>query len=279
MSGHSKWATTKRHKASVDAKRGKIFSVVSKEITLAARDGGKDPEFNPRLRTLITKAKQSNMPADNIDRAIKKGTGELGGIIIEELLYEGYAPGGVGLIVEVTTDNKNRSASEVRSTFSKAGGNLAGAGALAFNFKRKGQFLLAKEKIGEDDLTELALENDAEDVIVEEEHYEVICETALYDQIAEALSNAEISPDSSELAYLPNNLVQVTDEDVARKILKLVDDRRRAISMALDSAGNEDCVLIAGKGHETFQEVQYTAIPFDDRTVAGELLSAKHLTD
>ena len=113
MSGHSKWATTKRHKAAVDAKRGKIFSVISKELTLAARDGGKDPEFNPRLRTLITKAKQANMPADNIERAIKKGTGELAGVTIEELLYEGYAPGGVGLIVEVTTDNKNRSASEV----------------------------------------------------------------------------------------------------------------------------------------------------------------------
>lgn len=224
MSGHSKWATTKRHKASVDAKRGKIFSVISKEITLAARDGGKDPEFNPRLRTLITKAKQSNMPADNIDRAVKKGTGELGGVIIEELLYEGYGPGGVGLIVEVTTDNKNRSASDVRSTFSKGGGNLAGAGAVAFNFKRKGQFLLAKEKIGEDALTELALENDAEDVVVEVEHYEVICETAHYDQIADALSKSEISPDSSELAYIPDNVVQVTEEDMARKILKLVDN-------------------------------------------------------
>ena len=175
MSGHSKWATTKRHKAAVDAKRGKIFSVISKEITLAARDSGKDPEFNPRLRTLIAKAKQANMPADNIDRAIKKGTGELGGVIIEELLYEGYAPGGVGLMVEVTTDNKNRSASEVRSTFSKGGGNLAGAGALAFNFKRKGQFLFSKEKIDEDTITELALENEAEDVISEKEHFEVIC--------------------------------------------------------------------------------------------------------
>jgi YebC/PmpR family DNA-binding regulatory protein len=164
------------------------------------------------------------MPADNIERAIKKGTGELGGVVIEELLYEGYGPGGVGLIVEVTTDNKNRSASEVRSTFSKGGGNLAGAGALAFNFKRKGQILIAKEKIDEDSLTELALENDAEDVIVEQEHYEVVCETAHYDKIAEALSNKGVLPDSSELAYLPNNLVQVTDEDAARKILKLVDN-------------------------------------------------------
>ena len=223
MSGHSKWATTKRHKAAVDAKRGKIFSVISKEITLAARDGGKDAEFNPRLRTLITKAKQSNMPADNIVRAIKKGTGELGGVIIEELLYEGYAPGGVGLMVEVTTDNKNRSASEVRSTFSKGGGNLAGAGALAFNFKRKGQFLIAREKMDEDSITEIALENDAEDVISGVEHYEIICETSEYDSLAEAFEKAGITPDSSELAYIPNNVVPIAEEEIARKIFKLVD--------------------------------------------------------
>ena len=223
MSGHSKWATTKRHKAAVDAKRGKIFSVISKEITLAARDGGKDAEFNPRLRTLITKAKQSNMPADNIVRAIKKGTGELGGVTIEELLYEGYAPGGVGLMVEVTTDNKNRSASEVRSTFSKGGGNLAGAGALAFNFKRKGQFLIAREKMDEDSITEIALENDAEDIISGAEHYEIICETSEYDSLAEAFEKAGITPDSSELAYIPNNVVPIAEEEIARKIFKLVD--------------------------------------------------------
>ena len=223
MSGHSKWATTTRHKAAVDAKRGKIFSVISKELTLAARDGGKDPEFNPRLRTLITKAKQANMPADNIERAIKKGTGELAGVTIEELLYEGYAPGGVGLIVEVTTDNKNRSASEVRSTFSKGGGNLAGAGALAFNFKRKGQILLSRDKMDEDSLTELALENDAEDIVTEKEHYEIICETSQYDRLAEAFDKAGIETDSSELAYLPNNLVPISDHDTARKILKLIE--------------------------------------------------------
>jgi len=223
MSGHSKWATTKRHKAAVDAKRGKIFSVISKDISLATRDSGKDPEFNPRLRTLILKAKQANMPADNIDRAIKKGAGELGGVTIEELLYEGYGPGGVGLIVEVTTDNKNRSASEVRSTFSKGGGNLAGVGALAFNFKRKGQFLLSLEKISEDALTELALENEAEDVVVEEDHYEVICETSQFDRLAEAFEHNGIEPESSELAYLPNSLVLVEEEDIARKLLNLID--------------------------------------------------------
>ncbi len=223
MSGHSKWATTKRHKAAVDAKRGKIFSVISKEISLATRDGGKDPEFNPRLRTLILKAKQSNMPSDNIDRAIKKGAGELGGVTIEELLYEGYAPGGVGLIVEVTTDNKNRSASEVRSTFTKGGGNLAGVGALAFNFKRKGQFLLALEKIAEDELTELALENEAEDVLIEDDHYEVICEVSEFDRLAEAFEKKGIEPDSSELAYLPNTLVTIEDEETGRKILNLIE--------------------------------------------------------
>ena len=223
MSGHSKWATTKRHKASIDAKRGKIFSVISKEISLATRDGGKDAEFNPRLRTLILKAKQANMPSDNIDRAVKKGAGELGGVIYEELLYEGYGPGGVGLIVEVTTDNKNRSASDVRSTFSKGGGNLAGVGALAFNFKRKGQFLLALDKMPEDDLTELALDNEAEDVLVEDDHYEVVCETADFDRLAEAFEKKGIEPDSSELAYLPNILVPIEDEDTARKVMNLIE--------------------------------------------------------
>lgn len=224
MSGHSKWATTKRHKAAVDAKRGKIFSVISKELMLTARDGGGDAEFNPRLRTLILKAKQANMPAENVERAIKKGTGELEGTIIEELLYEGYAPGGVGLIIEVTTDNKNRSASEVRSTLGKGGGNLAGAGALSYNFKRKGQFLIAKEKTDEDTLTELALENDADDVVAEKEHFEVLSEVSEFDKFTQALNAAEIEADSAELVYLPENLVDVSDENIARQVLRLIDN-------------------------------------------------------
>ena len=224
MSGHSKWATTKRHKAAVDAKRGKIFSVISKELMLTARDGGGDAEFNPRLRTLILKAKQANMPAENVERAIKKGTGELEGTIIEELLYEGYAPGGVGLIIEVTTDNKNRSASEVRSTLGKGGGNLAGAGALSYNFKRKGQFLIAKDKVDEDTLTELALENDANDIVAEEEHFEVLSEVSEFDKLTQALNAAEIEADSAELVYLPENLVAVSDENIARQVLRLIDN-------------------------------------------------------
>ena len=223
MAGHSKWATTKRHKAAVDAKRGKLFSMVGKELTIAARDGGGDPEFNPRLRTCILKAKAANMPSDNIERAIKKGTGELEGAIIEELTYEGYAPGGVGLIVEVTTDNKNRSASEVRSSFTKHGGNLAGAGALAYNFQRKGQFLVSAEKTDEDTLMELALDAGAEDIINNEDHFEVHCEIQEFDKVSQALAEKEIQPDSAELVYLPSNVVEVTDASTVRQVLRLVE--------------------------------------------------------
>ena len=223
MSGHSKWATTKRHKAAIDAKRGKIFSIIGKELTIAARDGGSDPEFNPRLRTCILKAKAANMPADNIDRAIKKGTGELGGTIIEELTYEGYAPGGVGLIVEVTTDNKNRSASEVRSSFTRYGGNLAGAGALAYNFQRKGQFLVSADKTDEDTLMEIAIEASAEDVINNDDHFEIQCEVQEFDKVSQALAEKNIQPDSAELVYLPGNLVPVAETGVVRQVLKLIE--------------------------------------------------------
>lgn len=223
MAGHSKWATTKRHKAAVDAKRGKIFSVISKELTMTARAGGGDPEFNPRLRTLILKAKSANMPADNVDRAIKKGTGELPGAIYEELVYEGYGPGGVGMIVEVTTDNKNRSASEVRAAFTKAGGNMAGAGALAFNFQRQGQFIIEKDKASEEQLMEVALEAGAEDIKDNEDHFEVLTPLNAFDEVATALEKGEIETASAELAYIPNNLVAVDDAETARKVLKLVE--------------------------------------------------------
>ncbi len=223
MSGHSKWATTKRHKAAVDAKRGKIFAVLSKELTLAARQGGGDPEFNPRLRTWISKAKGANMPADNIERAIQKGTGELPGETIEELTYEGYGPGGVGVIVEVTTDNKNRSASGVRSTFTKHGGNLAQSGALAHTFQRRGQFLIAREATAEDPLMEVALEGGAEDVLNHGDHFEVLCALADFDKVSQALEQAGIPVESAELAYLPHTLVPLTDPDQAQQVLRLID--------------------------------------------------------
>ncbi len=223
MSGHSKWATTKRHKAAVDAKRGKLFSVIGKEISLAARKAGGNPDFNARLRTVVNKAKAANMPTDNIARAIKKGTGELPGTHYEEITYEGYAPGGVGIIVEVTTDNKNRSASEVRSTFTKAGGNLAGPGALAFNFQRQGQFLIAAEETTEDELILAVLEAGAEDLKVEEDHFEVLCPVAAFDQVAQALEQADIEADSAEVARIPNSLIPLDDAETARKVLRLVE--------------------------------------------------------
>ncbi len=223
MSGHSKWATTKRHKAAIDAKRGKIFSVIAKDMTLAARDGGGDPTFNPRLRALIDKAKASNMPADNIERAIKKGTGELEGAVIEEMVYEGYGIEGVGVIVEVTTDNKNRTAGEVRSTFSKHGGNLASPGALAFNFQKKGQILISTEKTDEDALMELVIENGGEEVINNGDHFEVQCAIGDFYTLNEALKKAGLDPESAEIAYIPSNLVKITDPDKAKRIVRMVE--------------------------------------------------------
>lgn len=222
MSGHSKWATTKRHKAAIDAKKGKIFSVLSKELTLAARNGGGDPNFNPRLRTVILKAKAANMPSDNVDRAIKKGTGELPGMTYEELTYEGYL-GGVGIIVEVTTDNKNRAVGEVRSTFTKMGGALASPGALAFNFHRKGQFLIDASHTTEEKLMEVVLEAGADDVVVQDSHFEVLCSINAYDKVSEALQEAGISPGSSEIAYIPSNLVPISEAETAKKILTLIE--------------------------------------------------------
>ena len=221
MSGHSKWATTKRHKAAVDAKRGKIFSAISKDLTLAAKAGGGDPESNARLRTLIAKAKAADMPSDNVEKAIKKGTGELPGVSYEEILYEGYGPGGVGFVVEVTTDNKNRSVAAVRSTFTKLGGNLATSGALMFTFTRKGQFIVSAEKATEDTLMEIALDAGAEDIINNEDHFEILCPINAYDAVSAALEKAGIVPDDSNLAWIPNTLVPITDAETAQKVLRL----------------------------------------------------------
>ncbi|MDR2512809.1 MAG: YebC/PmpR family DNA-binding transcriptional regulator [Puniceicoccales bacterium] len=223
MSGHSKWATTKRHKAVIDAKRGKIFSVLAKELTLAARSGGGDQASNAKLRTLLVKARTANMPTDNIERAVKKGTGELPGVSYEEIVYEGYAPGGIGVIVEVTTDNKNRAVGEVRSAFTKAGGSLAAPGALAFNFQRKGQFLIGAEATKEDVLMEVVLDAGADDVIDHGDHFEVLCNVPEYDAVAKALEDKGIKPESSEIAYLPNNTVPVKDPAAVKSLLRLIE--------------------------------------------------------
>lgn len=223
MSGHSKWHTTKRHKAVIDARRGKVFSVLSKEITLAAKAGGGVPESNARLRTVLDKARAANMPTDNIKRAVQKGTGELPGAVYEEFAYEGYGPGGVGLVVEVTTDNKNRAAGEVRHTFNDNGGNMAQAGAVTHGFQRKGQVLIAAAAIGEDALMELALAAGAEDVVNHGDHYEVLCPVSEYYALAKALEDKGIKPESSELAYVPNLEVPVTDAAAAKQLLELID--------------------------------------------------------
>jgi YebC/PmpR family DNA-binding regulatory protein len=223
MSGHSKWATTKRHKAAVDAKRGKMFSTLSKEISLAARDGGGDVNFNARLRVVVQKAKEANMPAENIKKAVQKGTGEVPGLMIEELTYEGYAAGGVGMIIEVTTDNKNRAASEVRSVLTKCGGNLSSPGALMFNFQRMGQIFIAKDETTEEKLMEIAIDAGAEDIKVDDEGFEVLCPIGAYYNVDQVIGNAHIKCISSEIAYVPNTLVSIADPELAAKILKTMD--------------------------------------------------------
>jgi YebC/PmpR family DNA-binding regulatory protein len=223
MAGHSKWAKVKRAKAVTDSRRGKVFSRFSREITITAKAGGGDPAMNPRLRTLLLKAREANMPADNIDRAIKKGTGELPGVSYEDVTYEGYGPGGVALIVKVTTDNKNRAASEVRSVFTKFGGNLAGAGAVAFQFLHAGQFLIGKDQTTEDKLMEAVLDAGGDDVIAGDDGFEVRCNIHAFDKVAHALEHAGIKAESSEIAYIPTTTVPVSDTHVAQTLVKLHD--------------------------------------------------------
>ncbi|QYM79243.1 YebC/PmpR family DNA-binding transcriptional regulator [Horticoccus luteus] len=223
MAGHSKWTKVKRLKAVTDGRRGKVFSRLSRDITLAAKAGGGDPAMNPRLRTLVSKAKEANMPVDNVDRAIKKGTGELPGVVYEDAVYEGYGPAGVALMVKVTTDNKNRVASDIRSLFTRCGGNLGGTNSVAFQFLHAGQFLIASESATEDALMEIALETGADDVIASEQGFEIRCDVHLFDKVAQALEEKDIKTASAEIAYIPTVHVPVTEVEVARTLLKLHD--------------------------------------------------------
>ena len=220
MAGHNKWSKVKRLKAVTDSRRGKVFSRLSRDITMAAKAGG-DPAGNARLRTLLLKARAANMPVENVDRAIKKGTGELPGVVFEELTYEGYGPGGVAFIVQVTTDNKTRAAKEVRAAFHAAGGNLAQAGAVAFQFLHAGKFLLAREKTTEDRLMEITLAAGADDLIATPQGYEVRCGLPAFDRVAHALETAGLQPDSAELAYIPTTTVPVADAAKARALVGL----------------------------------------------------------
>jgi YebC/PmpR family DNA-binding regulatory protein len=223
MAGHNKWSKVKRLKAVTDSRRGKVFSRLSRDITLAAKTGGGDPEGNARLRTLLLKARDANMPAENVDRAIKKGTGELPGVVFEEITYEGYGAGGVAFVVKATTDNKQRAAKDVRSAFSRCGGNLAATGAVSFQFLHAGQFLVPAEQATEDRLMEVALEAGAEDVITSEQGYEIRCGLQAFDKVAQALEQAKLQPVSAEIAYIPITTVPLTDADVATQIVRLHD--------------------------------------------------------
>ncbi len=223
MSGHSKWASIKHKKGAADAKRGQLFTKLIKEITAAARAGGGDPEGNPRLRLAMAKAKEGNMPKDNIERAIKKGTGELPGVSYEEVIYEGYAPGGVAVLVEALTDNKNRTTAEVRNIFSKNGGNMAGAGSTAWIFHKKGYILVEKSRIEEERLMDLALGAGAEDLKSEGTAYEIITNPKDLDSIKSALERAGVVCQSAELTMLPTSTAPVRDEASARKVLAFVE--------------------------------------------------------
>ena len=224
MSGHSKWATIKHKKGAADAKRGRIFSKLAKEIMVMAKQGGGDPNANASLRNILLKAKSVNMPSDNIERAIKKGTGELGGAIYEEVSYEGYAAGGVGLIVKGLTDNKNRAAAEIRNIFKKNGSDFASLGAVSRNFERKGQIIIDAAGAEEDRIMEIALEAGAADVINNEgETFEILCEPAAFPAICEALEQAGIQTASAEgNGLLPLTTVEVKEFDVARAVNKFV---------------------------------------------------------
>ncbi|MDO4913725.1 MAG: YebC/PmpR family DNA-binding transcriptional regulator, partial [Bifidobacteriaceae bacterium] len=224
MSGHSKWATTKHKKAAIDAKRGKLFAKLIKNIEIAARLGGGDPDGNPTLYDAIFKAKKASMPADNIKRAIKRGSGEeAGGVNYEEIVYEGYAPAGIGLIIECLTDNRNRAAAEVRSTLTKGNGSLATSGSVIFNFDRKGQIIVPSEGIDFDNLFELAAEAGAEDVTTEEDVFSIIADPSSLTDIRKALEGANIDYDSADIVMIPKNEVELNLED-AQKVSKLIDN-------------------------------------------------------
>ncbi len=226
MAGHNKWSQIKRKKAVLDAKRGKIFTKMIREITVASREGGGIPDFNPRLRLAVDQAKAANMPAENIERAIKRGTGELEGVQYEELTYEGYGPGGVALYIETTTDNQNRTVAEVRHILQKNGGNLGTSGSVAWQFDRKGQIFIEASSTSEEAVFEAVLEAGAEDVILAGEEIVVTTEVADFHPAQEALKAAGIDFSSAELAMLPKNEVEVSGEDAAKlvKLLDLLDD-------------------------------------------------------
>ena len=223
MSGHSKWSTIKHKKGAADAKRGKIFTRILKEMTVAARMGGGDPNGNPRLRAAVAEAKANNMPKDNIERAIKRGTGELEGATYEEITYEGYGPGGVALIVEAMTDNTNRTTPEIRHIFEKNGGNLGTPGSVKFQFERKGYFAIEKSAVGEDKLMEVALEAGADDLQTDDaDAFEVYTSPENFEQVRQALEKNEIPATEAKLGQIPQNYIKL-DESKSKSMMRLLE--------------------------------------------------------
>lgn len=222
MSGHSKWAGIKHRKAAQDAKRGKLFTKLIREITVAAREGGGNPDTNPRLRTAIERARDANMPQDNIEKAIKRGTGELPGVSYETCIFEGYGPGGVAIMVEALTDNKNRTSAEIRNIFSKKGGNLAGSGSVAWVFNKKGYILIDKSQISEDELFTIVVDAGAEDIKTEGKSYEVFCQPQDFEKVKNTLKEKGIKWQIAELTMVPTSTVKVTGNQ-AKQVLALIE--------------------------------------------------------
>ena len=222
MSGHSKWSTIKRKKSAQDAKRGKIFTKLIREITVAARMGGGDPSRNPRLRAAIASARAVNMPKENIERAIKKGTGELAGYSLEEAIYEGYGPGGVAILIEALTDNRNRTTAELRYILSKHGGNLGEAGCVAWMFDKKGLIVFDRNQVDEDEVMEIALEAGAEDVREEDDQLEVVTLQSDFEEVKKAFDEQNIKYELAEVTMIPQNTVKLDDKQ-AEQMLKLMD--------------------------------------------------------
>ena len=222
MSGHSKWSTIKHKKGKEDARRGKIFTKIIKEITIAARIGGGDSTGNPRLRSAVQAAKAENMPKENIERAIKKGTGELPGVSYEEATFEGYGPGGVAVLVEILSDNRKRTVADIRHIFSKNAGNLGEAGCVSWMFDKKGLIVFEKEKVDEEKLMDLALEAGAQDVRETDEEYEVITEPADFERVRKQLEEAKLTPTYAEISMVPQSTVRLTGKE-AQQMLRLME--------------------------------------------------------
>ena len=221
MSGHSKWKTNKGKKGIADVKRGATFTKIIKEITIIAREGG-NPDTNPRLRAIMQKAKEANMPSDNVKMAIKRGTGEIPGVVYETAMYEGYGPGGVAMMIDVLTDNKNRTSAEIRNIMSKKGGSFAGTGAVSWMFTMKGYFLIEKSQAKEDELMNTVLDSGAEDMKSDEKNYEVFCAPQNFEKVKQAIEAKGIKVQDAEVTMVPSSTIKVTGSD-AKQLLSLID--------------------------------------------------------